>query len=385
MRKIWNTVLKGLVAILPLGLTVYVVYWLAVTAERLFSKVIKLLVPEPYYWPGLGLLIGLVVLYFVGLAVNAYFVGRALRMSDELFARIPVVKTIYLAIRDFMRFFPSSGQGSDLRRVVLVQFGPGKVIGFVTAESDEMLRRSTPAGDDMVAVYLPMSYMVGGYTIFLPRELVETTALSVEEGMRIALMGGVRSSATSATPDASPRQRTDVQAVVIPVTPFAQNCSLVWCPRTLEGAVIDPGGDLEKVLAEAKKHGVKLTKILLTHAHIDHAGGTAKLARDLQLPIIGPHPGDQFWIDGIAEQGRMFGFGHCESFVPDQWLDQGDKVKVGDVEFDVQHCPGHTPGHVTFHCAADKIAFVGDVLFAGFDRPHRFPGRRLRHADPLDS
>ncbi len=203
MRKIWNTVLKGLVAILPLGLTVYVVYWLAVTAERLFSKVIKLLVPEPYYWPGLGLLIGLVVLYFVGLAVNAYFVGRALRMSDALFARIPVVKTIYLAIRDFMRFFPSSGQGSDLRRVVLVQFGPGKVIGFVTAESDEMLRRSTPAGDDMVAVYLPMSYMVGGYTIFLPRELVETTSLSVEEGMRIALMGGVRSNATSAVPDAS--------------------------------------------------------------------------------------------------------------------------------------------------------------------------------------
>jgi uncharacterized membrane protein len=205
MRKIWNTVLKGLVAILPLGLTVYVVYWLAVTAERLFSRVLKLLVPEPYYWPGLGLLVGLFVLYFVGLAVNAYFVSRALRMSDALFARIPVVKTIYLAIRDFMRFFPSSGQGSDLRRVVLVQFGPGKVIGFVTAESDEMLRRSTPAGDDMVAVYLPMSYMVGGYTIFLPRELVETTALSVEEGMRIALMGGVRSNATSAVTDASAR------------------------------------------------------------------------------------------------------------------------------------------------------------------------------------
>lgn len=165
-----------------------------------------------------------------------------------------------------------------------------------------------------------------------------------------------------------------MQAVVIPVTPFAQNCSLVWCPRTLEGAVIDPGGDLEKVLAEAKKHGVKLTKILLTHAHIDHAGGTAKLARDLNLPIIGPHPGDQFWIDGIAEQGRMFGFGHCESFVPDQWLDQGDKVKVGDAEFDVQHCPGHTPGHVTFHCAADKIAFVGDVLFAGSIGRTDFPG-----------
>jgi len=194
MRKIWNTALKGLVAILPLGLTVYVVYWLAVTAEQLFSGVIKVLVPEPYYWPGLGLLTGLVVLYFVGLAVNAYFVNRALRLSDKLFARIPVVKTIYLAIRDFTRFFPSSGQGSDLRRVVLIQFGPGKVIGFVTAESDAMLRREQQDADT-IAVYLPMSYMVGGYTLFVPRELVEPTALSVEEGMRIALMGGVRSSA----------------------------------------------------------------------------------------------------------------------------------------------------------------------------------------------
>jgi uncharacterized membrane protein len=199
MRKIWNTVLKGIVAILPIGLTVYVVYWLAVTAERLFSPVIKLLVPAHYYWPGLGLLTGLILLYFVGLAVNAWFVHRALRMSDALFARIPVVKTIYLAIRDFMRFFPSSGQASDLRRVVLIQFGPGKAIGFVTAESDAMLHRSAPAGDDMVAVYLPMSY-----TIFLPRELVETTSLSVEEGMRIALMGGVRSNAPSALRESSP-------------------------------------------------------------------------------------------------------------------------------------------------------------------------------------
>ena len=191
MRKIWNTALKGLVAILPLGLTVYVVYWLAVSAERLFSRVIKLVVPDPYYWPGLGLLTGLVVLYFVGLAVNAYVVSRALRISDRMFARIPVVKTIYLAIRDFTRFFPSSGQGSDLRRVVLVPFGPGKVIGFVTTESGDMLRRS-PGAEDTIAVYLPMSYMVGGYTVFLPRELVEPTSLTVEEGMRIALMGGVR-------------------------------------------------------------------------------------------------------------------------------------------------------------------------------------------------
>jgi uncharacterized membrane protein len=199
MRKIWNTVLKGLVAILPIGLTVYVVYWLAMTAEQLFSRVIKVFIPDSLYWPGLGLLTGVLVLYFVGLAVNAYVVHRALRLSDKLFARIPVVKTIYLAIRDFMRFFPSTGQGSDLQRVVLVPFGPGKILGFVTAESGDMLRRAADA-QDIVAVYLPMSYMVGGYTVFLPRDLVEPTSLSVEEGMRIALMGGVRSAAMPASP-----------------------------------------------------------------------------------------------------------------------------------------------------------------------------------------
>ena len=190
MRKIWNTMLKGLVTLLPIGLTVYLVYWLAVTAERLFSRLLTLVIPESAYRPGLGLAAGLLVLYVVGLAVNAYFVRRALRLSDDLFARIPVVKTIYVAIRDFMRFFPSSGQGGDLKRVVLVPFGPGKVIGFVTAESSAAL--GLGGRDDAVAVYLPMSYMVGGYTVFLPRELLEPTSLSVEAGMRIALMGGVQ-------------------------------------------------------------------------------------------------------------------------------------------------------------------------------------------------
>ena len=190
MRKIWNTMLKGLVALLPIGLTVYLVYWLAVTTEKLFSRVLKLVIPDSAYWPGLGLVAGLFVLYLAGLAVNAYVVRRALRLSDELFARIPVVKTIYVAIRDFMTFFPSAGKGSDLKRVVLVPFGPGKAIGFVTAESSAAL--GVAEGDDLVAVYLPMSYMIGGYTVFLPRELIEPTSLSVEAGMRLALMGGVQ-------------------------------------------------------------------------------------------------------------------------------------------------------------------------------------------------
>jgi len=197
MRRIWNTVLKGLVAILPIGLTIYFVYWLALTAERVFSPLLKVVLPESAYRPGLGLAAGLLLLYMIGLAVNAYIVRRALRLSDALFARIPVVKTVYVALRDFMRFFPSSGQGGgDLKRVVLVPFGPGKVIGFVTAESGKVLGANEP--DDVVGVYLPMSYMIGGYTVFLPRDLVEPTTLSVEAGMRLALMGGVQSAPPSA-------------------------------------------------------------------------------------------------------------------------------------------------------------------------------------------
>jgi len=197
MRTIWNTMLKGLVAVLPIGLTIYLVSWLAVTTERLFSSVLRPLLPESAYWPGLGLLAGLAVLYVAGLAVNAYVVRRALRVGDHLFERIPVVKTIYVAIRDFMQFFPAAGKGSDLKRVVLVPFGPGKAIGFVTAESSTALGLAAGA-EEPVAVYLPMSYMVGGYTIFLPRELLEPTSLSVEAGMRIALMGGVQGAESAA-------------------------------------------------------------------------------------------------------------------------------------------------------------------------------------------
>jgi len=165
-----------------------------------------------------------------------------------------------------------------------------------------------------------------------------------------------------------------LNATVIPVTPFAQNCSIVWCARTGTGAVIDPGGDLEQVLAAAREHGVRLEQILLTHAHIDHAGGTAELARSQQLPIVGPHLGDQFWIDQMPEQARMFGFPRCDTFTPDRWLEEGDRVQVGDVEFQVRHCPGHTPGHVVFYSAPDKVAFVGDVLFAGSIGRTDFPG-----------
>ena len=151
----------------------------------------------------------------------------------------------------------------------------------------------------------------------------------------------------------------------IPVTLFQQNCSLVWEDETMTAAIIDPGGDLDSLLAAAGALDVTITQIWLTHAHIDHAGGTAELARMLHLPIIGPHPADQFWIDALAEQGRMFGFPHADGFTPTRWLADGDSVTLGTHTLLVRHCPGHTPGHVVFHSPELKRAFVGDVLFAG--------------------
>lgn len=153
--------------------------------------------------------------------------------------------------------------------------------------------------------------------------------------------------------------------ITLPVTAFQQNCSIVWCDETLQAAVIDPGGDLDLLLAEVKRRGLTLTQIWLTHAHIDHAGGAAELAASLKLPIIGPHPADQFWIDGLPEQSKRFGFPHSDAFTPTRWLLDGDTVTLGHCTLQVRHCPGHTPGHVVFYSPEISRAFVGDVLFAG--------------------
>jgi glyoxylase-like metal-dependent hydrolase (beta-lactamase superfamily II) len=160
----------------------------------------------------------------------------------------------------------------------------------------------------------------------------------------------------------------------IPVTPFQQNCSLVWCDETNEAALIDPGGEVERLKAAVAERGLTLKALWLTHAHIDHAGGTGTLARELGLPIIGPHPGDQFWIDGLPQQSRMFGFPPAEAFAPTRWLDDGDTVEIGHCTLNVRHCPGHTPGHVVFHSPEAKRCFVGDVLFAGSIGRTDFPG-----------
>ncbi len=169
----------------------------------------------------------------------------------------------------------------------------------------------------------------------------------------------------------------------IPVTAFQQNCSLAWCDQTMDAAVIDPGGDLDVLLAAVERLGLNLKAIWLTHAHIDHAGGAGELAERLSLPIIGPHEGDQFWIDGLPQQSAMFGFPPAKAFTPTRWLHDGDTVSIGRETLEVRHCPGHTPGHVVFHAPAIQRAFVGDVLFAGSIGRTDFP--QGNHQQLIDS
>jgi glyoxylase-like metal-dependent hydrolase (beta-lactamase superfamily II) len=153
--------------------------------------------------------------------------------------------------------------------------------------------------------------------------------------------------------------------LTIPVTPFQQNCSLVWDDQSQQAAVIDPGGDVDRILAAVKKLGLKLEQIWITHAHVDHAAATAELAESLDLPIHGPHPEDQFWIDGLAQAAAMYQFPPAKPFQPTRWLHDGDTVSIGAHTLQVRHCPGHTPGHVVFYSPEIGRAFVGDVLFAG--------------------
>ena len=156
-----------------------------------------------------------------------------------------------------------------------------------------------------------------------------------------------------------------MKVTVIPVTPFQQNCSLLVCKQTNKAALVDPGGDVESILDAVKEQGVELEKILITHGHIDHCGGTAQLAQELGLPVEGPHSDDRFLIDQLPQQGLRFGFAQLQGFTPTRWLAGGDSVRFGRVELQVRHCPGHTPGHVIYFSALHRLALVGDVLFAG--------------------
>jgi len=175
---------------------------------------------------------------------------------------------------------------------------------------------------------------------------------------------------------------TPLRAAIIPVTPLQQNCSLVWCSKTMRGALIDPGGDLDRLKEAVARAGVTLEKILLTHGHIDHCGLAGELAKELALPIEGPHEDDRFWIARLADDSGRFGV-PGRPFEPDRWLHDGDTVRFGEVEMNVIHCPGHTPGHVVFFHRATRFAFVGDVLFAGSIGRTDFP--LGNHQDLLDA
>ncbi|KAA3624710.1 MAG: MBL fold metallo-hydrolase [Proteobacteria bacterium] len=174
-----------------------------------------------------------------------------------------------------------------------------------------------------------------------------------------------------------------MKAAIIPVTPFQQNCSLIWCDKTGRGAVIDPGGDLDRILGEIDARGVVVEKILLTHGHADHAAGTVSLKSHLSVPVEGPHRDETYWLERLPESAEKWGFEPADSFEPDRWLENGDQVIVGSLVLDVYHCPGHTPGHIVFFESRTRIAFVGDVLFKGSIGRTDFP--RGNHEELLRS
>jgi hydroxyacylglutathione hydrolase len=181
----------------------------------------------------------------------------------------------------------------------------------------------------------------------------------------------------------------DLKAVIVPVTPFQQNCSVFWDDGTRRGTVIDPGGDVARILGAIDQARVTVDRILLTHGHIDHAGGAAELKAALEarvagtsVPIEGPDPRDRFLLDGIEAQARSYGIAGVRNVSPDRWLAEGDTVEIAGATFAALHCPGHTPGHLVFVSTELRFAVVGDVLFAGSvgrtDFPYGDPAALVR-------
>ena len=173
-----------------------------------------------------------------------------------------------------------------------------------------------------------------------------------------------------------------LRAAILPVTPLQQNCSLIWCTKTMRGAFVDPGGDLPKLRDAMARAGVTIEKIIVTHGHIDHCGSAGIFAKELGVPIEGPHEDDRFWIARLEDDGRNYGV-TGKPFEPDRWLVDGDTVSLGDLTLDVRHCPGHTPGHIVLHHPESRLAIVGDVIFAGSIGRTDFP--RGNHQQLLDA
>jgi uncharacterized membrane protein len=191
MRHVWSIMLKGLAALLPVGLTFYFIYWLSISIERVLRPVLVSVLAEKYYLPGMGLIAGLVVLYFLGLTVNAWIVKRLFRVGEGLLERIPLIKSIYGSLHDFMEYFSSIDERRGMKQVVLVSIADARLIGFVTGEQVGDVPFPESPDEEIVAVYLPLSYQIGGYTIFLPRSHVEPVDISMEDAMRRVLTAGL--------------------------------------------------------------------------------------------------------------------------------------------------------------------------------------------------
>lgn len=201
MRKVWNIIFKGLAAVLPVTLTVYLIYWLSISMERELRPVISAVVPDTYYLPGMGLVAGLIVLYFVGLTVNAWIVQRMLRLGENFLERIPLVKSIYVSLHDFMDYLSTAEKRKGMTQVVLVTINDVQLLGFLTREQiTEITEMSSAETEDIVAVYLPLSYQIGGYTIYLPRSHVKPVDMSMEDAMRHVLTGGLSKSKFNRVP-----------------------------------------------------------------------------------------------------------------------------------------------------------------------------------------
>lgn len=201
MNFLWKTLLKGLAAVLPVGITIYVIYWLATSAEAILRPLITSILPADWYWPGMGLVVGIGLLLAIGLAVNAWVIRCVFRWGDNLLENIPLVKSIYSTLRDFMRIFSSGNKQEDLQQVVLVKQGGGYTLGFLTEKHVDDIP-GLPSSTHHVAVYIPMSYQVGGFTLYFPKDDIKPIDMSVEDAMRRVLTAGLsKSNGNSAKAD----------------------------------------------------------------------------------------------------------------------------------------------------------------------------------------
>lgn len=194
MKQLISLSIKGLIAILPIGITLYLIYWLGTVAETFVGHLLKKVIPDQYYWPGLGLISGFIILLLLGIVVNAWVVKKLIVLGDEMLNHIPLVKTVYSAIKDFLNYFSASFDKHNLQRVYLADFGDFKLLGFATLDKTDELPFAHALEQDMIAVYFPMSYQVGGYTLYISRKRLQPLDLTIEEAMRLTLTAGLSGS-----------------------------------------------------------------------------------------------------------------------------------------------------------------------------------------------